>query len=63
MNILPKLIRQNRKRKKISQKELAKKIGCTQSAISKWENGKKIPGGIYMLKLSKILKMKTKLLS
>lgn len=34
-----KYIREKRKNKNITQQDLAKKIGVTDKAISKWENG------------------------
>ena len=38
-----KFILQLRKEKKITQKELAEKLGVTDRAISKWENGRGMP--------------------
>lgn len=38
-----KLIYNARKKKNMTQKELAKKIGVTNKAISKWENGRGMP--------------------
>ena len=38
-----KFIAKNRKSKKITQSELAEKLGVTDRAISNWENGKNMP--------------------
>ena len=38
-----KFIAENRKKKKITQCELAEKLGVTDRAISNWENGKNMP--------------------
>lgn len=38
-----KFIAENRKLKKITQSELAEKLGVTDRAISNWENGKNMP--------------------
>lgn len=38
-----KFIAQNRKAKKITQSELAEKLGVTDRSISNWENGKNMP--------------------
>jgi putative transcriptional regulator len=44
-------IRQLRKRLKVSQTELGKEIGVTQSAISQFENGSSIPSPDTVLKI------------
>lgn len=33
------VIRENRKRKKLTQEEMAKRLGVTASDVNKWENG------------------------
>ena len=38
-----KFIAENRKRKKLTQSELAEKLGVTDRTISNWENGKNMP--------------------
>ena len=38
-----KFISELRKEKKITQQELAEKIGVTDRAISNWENGRRLP--------------------
>ena len=44
-------IRQLRKRLKVSQVQLAREIGVTQSAISQFENGSSIPSPDTVLKI------------
>lgn len=48
-------IRNNRKIAKLSQKELAEKIGVTHAAISYWENGVNIPNVKDCWKLADVL--------
>ena len=38
-----KFIAENRKKKKLTQSELAEKLGVTDRSISNWENGKNMP--------------------
>lgn len=38
-----KFIAENRKKKKLTQSELAEKLGVTDRAVSNWENGKNMP--------------------
>ena len=38
-----KFIAYNRKKKKLTQSELAEKLGVTDRAVSNWENGKNMP--------------------
>lgn len=38
-----KFIAENRKSKRITQSELAEKLGVTDRAVSNWENGKNMP--------------------
>ena len=47
-------IEQFRKRAKITQVELANKLGVTQSAISQWESGATQPEVGKLLKMSEI---------
>lgn len=44
--------------KGISQKELAEKVGLTESAMSRYVNGSRIPRGEYLMKIAKILNVK-----
>lgn len=46
------------KEKNISQKELAEKVGLTESAVSRFINENRIPTGENMLKIAKVLNMK-----
>ncbi len=43
------------KMKKITQKELAKKLGIAQSTISTWKSGEKQPSSILLKDIAKIL--------
>ena len=44
-----------RKRKKITQVQLAEKLGVTQGAVSQWEKGLSFPDVRLLVKLSEIL--------
>ena len=59
MNIasLGKLIKTLRKEKKMTQEDLASKLGVTISAVSKWETGKNSPDISILHELSKILEV------
>ena len=50
-----KFISKIRKEKKITQKQLAEKLGITDRAISKWENGKSMPDLSLLKPLSECL--------
>ena len=50
-----KFISKVRKEKKITQKQLAEKLGITDRAISKWENGKSMPDLALLKPLCDIL--------
>lgn len=39
----------------MSQGDLARLIGCTQSAVSSWEGGRTVPTGIRMSKIQELL--------
>ena len=43
-----KFIAELRKEKKLTQKDLADKLGVTDKAISKWENGRGMPDVSYL---------------
>ena len=49
------LIEKYRKEKKLTQVELAEKLGVSKSAISKWENGNNLPDITLLEPLSEIL--------
>lgn len=46
------------KKKKISQKDLADKIGLTESAVSRFISEDRIPTGTNMLKIANVLNVK-----
>lgn len=48
-------IAENRKAKKLTQEELAEKLGITNKSISKWENGNCLPDSSLFEPLCKIL--------
>ena len=48
-------IKEQRKLKCLTQKELADKINCTDKAVSRWETGRGIPEVSLLLPLSKAL--------
>lgn len=50
-----KFIAKCRKEKKLTQAQLAEKLGITDRAVSKWETGKSMPDSSIMLELCKIL--------
>ena len=43
-----KFIAENRKKKKLTQSELAEKLGVTDRSISNWENGKNMPDLVFL---------------
>ena len=45
-----KFIAENRKKQKLTQEQLAEKLGVTDRAVSNWENGKNMPD-LSMFKL------------
>lgn len=48
-------IKKYRKKKKMSQEELAQKIGYERSTIAKWENGSLKPYAETLREISKVL--------
>ncbi len=52
-----KFIADERKLNNLTQSALAEKLGVTDRAVSKWENGKSLPDASIMLDLCKILKI------
>lgn len=52
-----KFITENRKKQGLTQASLAEKLGVSDRAVSKWENGKSLPDPSIMLDLCKILKI------
>ena len=52
-----KFIAECRKAKGLTQASLAEKLGITDRAVSKWENGKSLPDASIMLELCKLLEI------
>ena len=50
-----KFIAESRKKQNLTQLQLAEKLGITDRAVSKWENGKTMPDSAIMLELCQIL--------
>ena len=50
-------IAERRKKKKLTQMQLAERLGITDRAISKWENGKGMPDSSLMLDLCDALEI------
>ena len=50
-------IAENRKKQNLTQGQLAEKLGITDRAVSKWENGRAMPDSSLMLDLCSILKI------
>ena len=48
-------ISKNRKKQKMTQEELAQKIGVSINAVSKWERGLNLPDASIMKELCQIL--------
>ena len=55
--ITGKIIKELREKEKLTQQELANKIGVSDKAISKWETGKGLPDITLIEPLSKALKV------
>ena len=53
MEIFAERLKELRAGKELSQRELAKATGLTQSAINLWENAKRVPNGIAIVTLAK----------
>ncbi len=52
-----KIIKTERQIKKLTQKQLAEKIGITQDSISLWETDKRLPDTQYIIALCKVLEI------
>ena len=50
-------ISERRKMKSLTQAQLAEKLGITDRAISKWENGRSLPDSAIMLELCEMLEI------
>ena len=55
--IVGRIIYEHRKGLKMTQKELANKIGVTDKAVSKWERGGELPDINILEPLAEVLKM------
>lgn len=55
LELIGKFIADARKRKNLTQEELAEKLGISDRAVSKWERGLNLPDASLMLELSNIL--------
>ena len=51
------IIKELREKKKITQLELAEKLGVSDKTVSKWETGKSLPDASIMLELCGLLKI------
>jgi transcriptional regulator with XRE-family HTH domain len=58
---LGKQLQEAREKKGITRKDLAKKMKVDQSSIWLWEKNKRVPGGIKLLSLLKILETEVEL--
>lgn len=57
MKMFEKRLREVRKSKKTTQKELAEQIGIKQNSYSDWENGKTEPSFENLVKLADLLEV------
>ncbi len=57
MNIISKYLQFLRKSNNYTQDDLAKELGISRQAVSKWENGTTIPNLEVLLKISKLYDM------
>ncbi|MBO5059968.1 MAG: L-serine ammonia-lyase, iron-sulfur-dependent, subunit alpha [Clostridia bacterium] len=56
-NAISEIIHKNRINMKLSQKELGERVGVSNRAVSKWENGLSYPGTETCLKLAELFKI------
>ncbi len=57
VNVISEIIYKNRKKLKLSQKELGERVGVSNRAVSKWENGLSYPSTRTCLKLAELFKI------
>jgi transcriptional regulator with XRE-family HTH domain len=62
LNIFADKLKLIRKQNKISQTELARKLGISQNQVSKYEQGRDIPSGAILLKMTQVLKVSSEYL-
>lgn len=55
MTFMSNAIRVARKKRKLTQTDLAEKIGVSQGTISFWENGEEVPSLIHQIQLIEIM--------
>lgn len=51
--------RQAKRLSGLKQKEIAKRLGTTESCVSQWMNGKALPGTVYIPALARELRVST----
>jgi len=51
-------IKKVRRKHNLSQEVMAKMLGCTQAAISRWENGKAKPSARLLMEIIQIFNVK-----
>ncbi len=54
-DLISKLIKNKRKKMKLTQREFGDLVGCSRSLICDWENQKRVPRGDTLVYLSKKL--------
>ena len=54
---LANLIKNKREEKDMSQEDLAKEVDVSAGAVCHWEKGLRVPGGLTMLKLVRVLEL------
>jgi predicted transcriptional regulator len=42
--------------RQMSQVRLAQRLECTQAAVSMWSSGKRVPGGVMLMKIIELAK-------
>ena len=59
MNSIGNLIRENRKKKNMTQEELGVAVSVSKQAVSKWETGRTLPDMEMLRKLSVVLEIRS----
>lgn len=57
--MISKNIKHLREQKKLSQADLAKKLGITRSSVNAWEQGISVPSTQYIIELSELFNVST----
>ena len=55
LNLITRYMKEKRNKQNLSQKEMAERLGVTQSAYSKWESGKVIFKTRHLIKIAGVL--------